>query len=98
MSSRRAAPLAVLLVVLVAYGAGARHLPELPSHLDVAFYALVVVPAFAAAIWLALPIAGAGTKPLFVLVIAAGAVAINLPKEGTPALSVPAAYLPHTTG
>ena len=78
MSSRRAAPLAVLLVVLVAYGAGARHLPELPSRLDVAFYALVVVPAFAAAIWLALPIAGAGTKPLFVLVIAAGAVAIAL--------------------
>ena len=78
LSSRRAAPLAVLLVVLVAYGAGARHLPELPSRLDVAFYALVVVPAFAAAIWLALPIAGAGTKPLFVLVIAAGAVAIAL--------------------
>ena len=78
LSSRRAASLAVLLVVLVAYGASARHLPELPSRLDVAFYALVVLPAFAAAIWLALPIAAAGTKPLLALVIAAGAVAITL--------------------
>ena len=78
MSSRRAAALAVLLVVLVAYGAGARHLPELPSRLDVAFYALVVLPAFAAAISLALPIAGAGTKPLLVLFIAAGVLAIAL--------------------
>jgi len=78
LSSRRAASLAVLLVVLVAYGASARHLPELPSRLDVAFYALVVLPAFAAAIWLPLPIAAAGTKPLLALVIAAGAVAITL--------------------
>ena len=68
----------MLLVVLVAYGASARHLPELPSRLDVAFYALVVLPAFAAAIWLPLPIAAAGTKPLLALVIAAGAVAITL--------------------
>ena len=78
MSSRRAASLAGLLVVLVAYGAGARHLPELPSDFDVAFYALVVLPAFAAAVWLALPIAGVGTKSLLVLALAAGALAVAM--------------------
>ena len=78
MSRRRAAALAVLLVALVAYGAGSRHLPELPSSLDVAFYALVVLPAFAAAIWLALPVAGLRTKPLLVLAAAAGALAVAL--------------------
>ena len=78
MSRRRAAALAALLVVLVAYGAGARHLPELPSNFDVAFYALVVLPAFAAAIWLALPFAGLGTKPLLVVTVAAGALAVAL--------------------
>ncbi len=78
LSRRRAAALAALLVVLVAYGAGARHLPELPSNLDVAFYALVVLPAFAAAIWLALPVAGLGTKPLLVLAVTAGALAVAL--------------------
>lgn len=78
LSSRRAASLAGLLVVLVAYGAGARHLPELPSDFDVAFYALVVLPAFAAAVWLALPIAGVGTKSLLVLALAAGALAVAM--------------------
>jgi hypothetical protein len=78
LSSRRAASLAALLVVLVAYGAGARHLPELPSGLDVAFYALVVLPAFAAAIWLALPIACIGTRSLLVLVVVAGVLAVVL--------------------
>ena len=78
MSSRRAASLAGVLVVLVAYGAGARHLPELPSDFDVAFYALVVLPVFAAAVWLALPIAGVGTKSLLVLAVAAGALAVAM--------------------
>ena len=78
LSSRRAASLAALLVVLIAYGAGARHLPELPSDFDVAFYALVVLPAFAAAIWLALPVSGIGTKPLLVLTTASGALAVAL--------------------
>jgi hypothetical protein len=78
LSRRRAAALAVLLLVLVAYGAGARHLPELPSGFDVAFYALVVLPAFAAAIWLALPIARVGTRSLLVLATTAGALAVVL--------------------
>ena len=64
---------------MVAYGAGARRLPELPSeHFDVLFYALVLLPAFAAAIWLALPMARAGTAPLVVIATSAGALAIVL--------------------
>ena len=78
LSRRRTGALAALLVVLIAYGASARHLPKLPSDFDVAFYALVVLPAFAAAIWLALPVAGLGTKPLLVLAAAAGALAVVL--------------------
>ncbi len=62
----------------MAYGAGARHLPEVPSDFDVAFYALVVLPAFAAAIWLALPIAHVGTKSLLLLAVGAGVLAVAL--------------------
>jgi len=76
--SKRRAALAALLIVLVTYGASARHLPELPSGLDVAFYAVVVLPAFAAAVWLALPIARVGTRSLLVLATVSGALAIAL--------------------
>jgi hypothetical protein len=78
LSPRRAASLAALLAALVAYGAGARHLPGLPSGLDAAFYALLVFPAFAAAIWLALPLARSGSRTLFVLALGAGALAVGL--------------------
>ena len=78
LSRRRAATLATLLVLLVAYGAGARHLPGLPSGLDVAFQAAVVFPAFAAAIWLGLPLWRTGTKWLLVLAVGMGALAIGL--------------------
>ena len=79
LSRRRAFALAALLAVLVAYGAGARRLPELPSeHLDVVFFALVLLPAFAAAIWLALPLARTGTLPLVVLAASSGALAVVL--------------------
>src|SRR4029079_1057139 len=57
LSPRRADALVRLLVLLAVYGAVARHLPELPSGVDVVFHATVVFPAFAAAIWLALPLA-----------------------------------------
>jgi hypothetical protein len=70
--------LVALLVVLVAYGAAARHLPELPTDLDVLFYALVVLPAFAAAILLALPLARTGTRTLVLLAAVAGALAVAL--------------------
>lgn len=79
LRSRRGIALAGLLALLVAYSAGAKHLPELASeHLDVVFYALVVLPAFAAAIWLALPLVGAGTKTLVALAAATGVLAIVL--------------------
>ncbi|HUG65814.1 MAG TPA: hypothetical protein VMK83_11405 [Gaiellaceae bacterium] len=78
MRTRRGVILAALLVLLVAYGAGARHLPGLPSGLDVAFYTLVVLPAFAATIWLALPLARGGTKALLALTAIAAALAVVL--------------------
>ena len=79
MRSRRGIALAGLLALLVAYSAGARYLPELASeHLDVVFYALVGLPAFAAAIWLGLPFAGASTRTLVALAGGAGALAIVL--------------------
>ena len=57
LTRRRAGALAALLVALIAYGAGAEHLPGLPSGIDVVFHSAVVFPAFAAAIWIALPLA-----------------------------------------
>jgi hypothetical protein len=76
LRSRRGAALAVLLGLLVAYGAAARHLPELSSGLDVAFYAAVTLPVLAATIWLALPLTHAGARTLVVLAAAAGVIAI----------------------
>jgi hypothetical protein len=78
LNPRRAIALAALPTLLVAYGAGARHFPGLPSGLDAAFHALVVFPAFAAAIWLALPLSRAGTKSLIVPALVAGVLAIGL--------------------
>ena len=78
MSRRRAAALVVLLVLLAVYGAVARHLPELPSGVDVVFHATVVFPAFAAAIWLALPLARMRMLPLIVMAATAGALALVL--------------------
>ena len=71
----RALALVALLVVLVVYGAVARHLPELGSGLDIAFYVALVLPALAAAIWLALPLARSRTRTLLGLTAAAGALA-----------------------
>jgi hypothetical protein len=78
MTRSRTTALAALLTLLVAYGAGARHFPGLPSGLDAAFHALVVFPVFAAAIWLALPLSRTGTKSLIVLALSAGVLAIGL--------------------
>lgn len=68
----------MLISGLIAYTAVAPHLPELPSDVDVVFYALVVLPAFAAAIWLALPLARTGTKKLVLLAAATGVLALAL--------------------
>jgi hypothetical protein len=78
MTRRRAAALGALLAVLVAYGAFAQHLPGLPSGVDVAFHATVVFPAFAAAIWIALPLARLRSLQLVVLAVGAGALALGL--------------------
>jgi hypothetical protein len=78
LGRRRAAALAGLLVVLAVYGAVARHLPSLPSGVDVVFHALVVFPASAAAIWLALPLARLPMLRLLVLAAGAGAIALML--------------------
>ena len=78
LSRRRAAALGVLLVGLVVYGAAAPRLPGLPPGVDVAFHAVVVFPAFAAAIWLALPLARLGSLRLVVLALGAGALALGL--------------------
>jgi hypothetical protein len=76
--SPRGAARAGLLLALVAYGAGASRLPELPSALDVAFYAAVVLPALATAIWLALPLARTGTRNLVLLAAISAALAVAL--------------------
>ncbi len=78
ISHKRAATLAALLVALVAYGAGAEHLPGLPSGLDVVFHSAIVFPAFAATIWLALPLARAGNRALLVTAAVVGVVALTL--------------------
>jgi hypothetical protein len=78
LGRRRTFALAALLAVLVGYGAVAGRLPELPSELDVVFYVAIVLPALAAAIWLALPLAGARTRILLALTAAAGAFAVLL--------------------
>lgn len=76
--SWRGVALAALLVLLVVYEAGARQLPELSEALEPVFYAVVILPAFAAAIWLALPLARIRTRSLLVLALAAGALAVAL--------------------
>jgi hypothetical protein len=78
MGSHRRGALVALLAALVAYEAGARHLPGLPSGLDAAFHALVVLPTVAAVIWLALPLSRATTRTLLVLAVGAGLLAVGL--------------------
>ena len=60
MSRPRALALTAVALALLAYSAFSEHLFGLPTGLDVAFQSVVVFPAFASAIWLALPLARAG--------------------------------------
>jgi len=78
MTRRRSAALAALLVALVAYGALAKYLPELSTGLDVLVQSALVFPAFAAAIWLALPLARSPVRRLVVATAVAGALALPL--------------------
>ena len=66
---RRAAALAASLAALVAYCAVAPRLPEIRSSFDVVVQAALVLPLFAGAIWLALPLAR--TRTLVLLALAA---------------------------
>jgi hypothetical protein len=75
---RRGLALGGLLAALVAYGAVAEELPSLPSGADVAFHSLVVFPAFAATIWLALPLARGPRGRLLAGAALAGLVALGL--------------------
>ena len=79
--------LAVLGATLIAYGASAEQLWGLPSGLDVAVHSLLVFPAFAAAIWLALPLARAPSKRLLVsaAVVALAAFGLTLIGAGSAA-------------
>ena len=74
----RLAALGASLAALVAYGAVAAKLPELPSGVDVAFHSALVFPFFAAAIWLALPLARGSSALLAVAAVTAGAAALVL--------------------
>ena len=78
LSNRRGLALVALLGLLIGYEAGASRLPELAEPLEPFFYALVLLPAFAAAIWLALPLAGRRTRSLLALALTAGIVAVVL--------------------
>jgi hypothetical protein len=85
LTRRRAVALGALLLALVVYGAGARSLPGLPSGLDVVAHSAVVFPAFAAAIWLALPLARVQTRLLLVMAATMGALAAGLTLVGAGA-------------
>ena len=78
LSPRRTLALVALTVGLVAYGAVAGRLWELPSGFDVAVQSLVVFPAFAAAIWLALPLAHGSSGVLLGAAAAGGGLAVGL--------------------
>jgi hypothetical protein len=78
LTRRRVGALGALLVVLVAYGAGAEHLPGLPSGLEVVFHSAVVFPTFAAAIWIALPFAHSRSPVVLASAAVAGGCALAL--------------------
>jgi hypothetical protein len=73
---RRAAALTASLAALVAYCAVAPRLPEIRSSFDVFLQAALVLPLFAGAIWLALPLAQTRTLVLLALGLGAGAGAL----------------------
>ncbi|MGH3066139.1 MAG: hypothetical protein ACRDOF_07510, partial [Gaiellaceae bacterium] len=82
LGQARTAALAAVLVVLVAYVAAAARLPGLPSGLDVVFHSTIVFPAFAALIWVGLPLARAGNRILLAGAAIAGAAATILALSG----------------
>jgi hypothetical protein len=80
LTARRALALGGVLAAVVLYDAGAGRLPGLSESWDVAFVALVLMPATAAVLWLALPAARA--RGLLPVGLAAGVLAIVLEVAG----------------
>lgn len=85
LTRRQGVVLTGALAGLVAYCAAAPRLPELPDGLDVAFLGAVVLPAFAATIWLALPFSRAGSRAVLSGAALAGGLAIVLEAAGADA-------------
>jgi hypothetical protein len=74
LSLRRAVALVALLAALAVYGAGAGVLPDSSKPWDVAFFAIVLVPATLTVVWLVLPAArGRGTALVGLALIALAA-------------------------
>ncbi len=84
LGSARAALLAGLLVALALYDAGAGHLPGLRNALDVAFIAIVLIPATFGTVWLALPLER--MRGLLPIAAALGVLAVLLHFAGLGAL------------
>ena len=78
LNGGRLAALVASVATLVVYGALAEKLPGLPSGVDVAFHSALVFPCFAAAIWLALPLARGSSTLLAVAAALAGTAALVL--------------------
>lgn len=81
---RRAAVLAALLGALVLYDAGAGALPDVGERGDVAWTALVLLPATFGVVWALLPLAGA--RGLLPVAAALGVLAVLLHLAGLGAL------------
>jgi len=78
LSTRRALALGALLAGLVLYDADTARLPNLPANWDTALVAVVLLPSFAAALWLALPLARASIAFLAGLAASLGLLAVAL--------------------
>ena len=78
LSRGRLGALGASLAALIVYGAVAEKLPGLPEDLDVAFHSALVFPFFAAALWLALPLARGSSTLLGVAAATAGGAALVL--------------------
>jgi hypothetical protein len=84
LTRARATALVLLLAALALYDALAGHLPEMRTAYDVAFVAIVLIPAMFSVVWLALPLATA--KGLPAVAVALGVLAIVLYAAGLDAV------------
>ena len=78
LTRRRLAALGVLAAVLAAYFAGHESLPDFSTWWDVAFIAVLVIPAVFAPVWLLLPLSDWRWRWLAVVVCVAFAVVFSV--------------------